>query len=92
MIQLNPLKNPLENRVTVFRVYRSVSLYVENDIIKWSNLCRKINETYNQLGGPVLSEVNQKSIFVKSPYRKKVKCYPPEFIPVMINIIKEHIK
>ena len=92
MIQLKPLKNPLESRVTVLRVYRSISLEIENDIVKWSNLCKKINDTYNQLGGPTLSKVNQQGIFNPSKYRFKVKIYPVEFIPIMVNIIKEHIK
>ncbi len=92
MIKLEPLKNPLENRVTVLRVYRSVSLDLKNDILEWSNLCQKINETYKQLGGPKNAQVNQRSIFCDSKYRKKVNCYPAEFIPIMVNIIKDHIK
>lgn len=91
MIKLEPLKNPLENRVTVLRVYRSVSLDLKNDILEWSNLCQKINETYKQLGGPKNAQVNQRSIFCDSKYRKKVNCYPAEFIPIMVNIIKEHL-
>jgi len=92
MIQLKPLKNNLENRVTVLRVYRSISLEMNLDKFEWSNLCQKINQTYKNLGGPKNTQVNQKSIFCDSKYRKKVNCYPAEFIPIMVNIIKEHIK
>jgi hypothetical protein len=91
MIQLKPLKNNLEDRATVLRVYRSVSLEMSLDKVEWSNLCQKINETYKQLGGPKNTQVNQRSIFCDSKYRKKVNCYPAEFVPVMINIIKESI-
>ena len=92
MIQLKPLKNNLENRVTVLRVYRSISLEMILDKFEWSNLCQKINQTYKNLGGPKNTQVNQRSIFCDSKYRKKVNCYPVEFIPIMVNIIKEHIK
>lgn len=92
MIQLKPLKNNLEDRATVLRVYRSVSLEMILDKAEWSNLCQEINETYKKLGGPKNNQVNQRSIFCDSKYRKKVNCYPAEFIPVMVNIIKDHIK
>lgn len=91
MIQLKPLKNPLENRVTVLRVYRSISLELKDDIVEWSDLSQKINETYKQLGGPTLNKVNQQGIFNPSKYRFKVSEYPVEFIPIMVNIIKEHL-
>lgn len=91
MIHLKPLKNNLEDRATVLRVYRSISLEMENDKLKWSDLCLKISNTYKKLGGPKNSQVNQRSIFCDSKYRKKVNCYPAEFIPIMVNIIKEHL-
>ncbi len=92
MIQLKPLKNNLEDRATVLRVYRSISLELKNDPNSWSNLCSKINSTYCQIGGPELELVNQQGIFSPSKNRFKVKVYPAEFIPIMVNIIKEYIK
>ena len=91
MIQLNPLKNSLEDRPTILRVYRSVSLELNNDVNAWSKLTMNIACVYKQLGGPELPLVNQIGIFNPSKHRFKVKVYPAEFIPVMINIIKEHI-
>lgn len=92
MIRLKPLKNKLEDRATVLRVYRSISLEMNLSKEEWSDLCQEINKTYKLLGGPKNTQVNQRSIFCDSKYRKKVNCYPAEFIPIMINIIKGRIK
>ncbi len=92
MIILNPLKNPLEGRVTVLRVYRSVSLELNPDIGKWRNLCEKIASVYKSVGGEPLKKVFQKSVFEDCNYGRNAVVYPSEFIPVMVNIIKDHIK
>ena len=86
---LKPLKNPLENRPTVLRVYRS--LYSELTLTnkQWSILSKKIYDTYKSITDEPLKKVNQKRLFGESKYRKKVNCYPIEFIPVIINIIKD---
>lgn len=92
MIQLNQLKNHLEDRVTVLRVYRSISLELNMTPEEWKSLCEKIYRFYKKLGGQTPVLINQKKIFGKSKSKKKTKLYPVEFIPIMVNIIKDHIK
>jgi hypothetical protein len=92
MIELKPLKNPIENRPTVLRVYRSLFNILNETPTTWFELNEKIRVIYFKLAPETPVKVNQKRIFGKSKSKKKVFVYPPEFIPVMVNIIKEHVK
>jgi hypothetical protein len=91
MIQLKPLRESLEYNPTVLRVYRSVSLELEDDYNKWILLCNKISTFYYQLGGSKPKKVRQAGMFASTPNGCSVNSYPIEFIPIMINIIKEHL-
>jgi len=91
MIILKPLKNKLEDRATVLRVYRSISTEFNLTVEEWGKLNAEINKMYSSLGGPELSFVKQKSVF-GGKYKKKIVCYPAEFVPVIVNIIKKRIK
>lgn len=91
MIQLKPLRESLEYNPTVLRVYRSVSLELEDDYNKWILLCNKIATFYYQLGGSKPKKVKQRKTFESNPFRSSVNSYPVEFIPIMVNIIKEHL-
>ncbi len=92
MIQLKPLENTLESKPTLLRAYRSVSLELPNDQSNWAKLAGKVTRMYDSLGGPKPEKVYQSNVFGNMTSMEQVRCYPPEFIPVMINIIKEHIK
>ncbi len=70
-----PLKNPLENRPTVFRVLRSMNIDV-NDV-ELSEICGRINRKF----GSQVPKVSQRR--TSNSKKKKVCCYPPEFIPIM---------
>lgn len=92
MIRLNPLRESIEYNPTVLRVYRSISLELEDDYEKWNLLCQKIADFYYQLGGQKPKKVRQSGMFTSTPNGCRVNSYPKEFIPIIINIIKEHIK
>ena len=85
------LKNPLENRVTILRVVRSVFPNTEIDItpIEWQKTCHDVYNLYTSLSDVPLSKVLQKRLFGGSKKKKSVACYPIEFIPIIINIVKE---
>jgi len=90
MNKLKPLENTLESSPTLLRVYRSMYSEMIFTHSEWSKLGSNIAKVYDQLDGPPLKKVIEKSFFVDY-WHGKVRCYPPEFIPVMINIIKEHL-
>jgi hypothetical protein len=91
MIQLKPLTESLEYNPTVLRVYRSISLELDDDYNKWILLCNKIATFYYELGGSKPKKVKQRDVFSLTPNGSSVNSYPSEFIPIMVNIIKEHI-
>ena len=92
MIQLKPLLESLEYNPTVLRVYRSISLELKDDYYEWDNLCQKIATVYYNIGGEKPNKVSQRMIFESHPYKCMANSYPVEFIPIMVNMIKEHIK
>lgn len=92
MTKLQPLKNPLEDRVTVLRVYRSIYSELKLTPEEWGELCKEIYDLYKELGGTDLGFVNQKRHFGTCKYKRKVRLYPIEFIPVITNLIKLKIK
>ena len=91
MIQLKPLEKPLESKPTVLRVYRSINLELSPDKSSWAKLCLKITRVYDSLGGPKPEKVFQSNVFGYGNM-EQVRVYPAEFIPVMINIIKDHLE
>lgn len=91
MIQLKPLRERVEYNPTVLRVYRSLSLELEDNYYKWTSLCQKIADFYYQLGGSKPKKVRQAGMFKSTPNGCSVNSYPVEFIPIMVNIIKEHL-
>ena len=90
MIKLSPLENALESKPTLLRVYRSMFLELSEDQSDWAKLAIKVTRLYDSLGGPKPNKVYQSNIFNNGNGMEMVRCYPPEFIPIMINIIKEH--
>lgn len=88
-MKLEPLKNPLEGRITLLRVYPS--LFNELTLTKdqRTKLVSEVRTTYYSISSEPLTKVNQKRIFGKCKSKKKVSVYPIEYIPVMINIIKQ---
>ena len=90
IMRLEPLKNSLESSPTALRVYRSISLDFNFNRSEWAILSQRIATIYDNLYGPELKKVQQKDPF--SDYYHKVREYPVEFIPIMINVIKEALK
>jgi hypothetical protein len=88
---LKPLYLPLEERVTVSRVFRS--LYLETTITfeEYGELNREVYETFqkerkeNKL--PKLAEWR-----IYHPLgKRKQKVYPTDFIPTITKIIRKHV-
>lgn len=90
-MQLVPLKRTLEQEPTLLRVYRSISTEFNFTESEWAKLCHKVTQTYSEIGGPAPEKVYQPNIF-RPKFTEKVRKYPVEFIPVMINIINEYLK
>jgi hypothetical protein len=86
------LKNPLENRPTVLRAFRSITTDFTLNEKEWNSLNSKVYLFYKSLTNTPLKKVNQKRIYGVSKSKKKVNEYPLDFIPVMLNIIKDFIK
>ncbi len=89
---LQELKNPLENRPTVLRVYRSVTTEFNFTPTEWQHLNLEILLFYKSLTNEPLKKVGQKKIWGTSKSKRRVHEYPGAFIPVMRNIIKECLK
>lgn len=82
-----PLKNPLEGRPTVKRVLRSLNLDIDNNTR--GIIGSLIHKDYLSKYSEPIKKVNQRSTIGGNV--KKVCCYPPEFIPRMIEIINEYL-
>lgn len=85
-----PLKNPLESRPTLFRVYRSLNIPFEYTKQQWCILSDRVNTTYLKLPDAKLIKVNQKRIFAGNKYKQKTTSYPVSFIPTMILFIEKY--
>jgi hypothetical protein len=89
------LKNPLCNRPTVLRCVRFLELDFIFNSDQWYLLNMEINLEYNKANKVIVFEsdlktVSQSRLWGKSKSKKKVCCYPAEFIPTMLIIIKKH--
>lgn len=81
-MEFRPLYMPLEFRVTAGRVCRSLGFCLEKNELKV--IKKKIRNLYKEL-------TDQKPETIKTD---KYLCvvYPVEFIPVMVNMVKEYKK
>lgn len=82
-----PLKNPLENRLSVYRVVRYLGLSFNP--VQYSFVQQLIFKSYN---GIITERVKQGRVFGRSKKNKTVPVYPLSFLEEMISIIKEYHK
>jgi hypothetical protein len=85
------LKSVRENRTTIFQVLQALNI-TNFTALHHAQVSAQVFSHYTKIAGEQPIRVNQKRIFGKCKYKKKVASYPEEYVPVMINIIKAYFK
>lgn len=84
----SPLKNPIEDRLTVLRLIRHLGVTITD--LQYNVCCDKIRRRFSAERNELPKRVQER--FNLKGKKTKVCCYPPDFMETMVSVIKDVTK